>query len=162
MTPEVRAKKKISAGLYYQKNKQTILAKNKQWFIDNPDKKNELARNWRKNNPVKVKSYYKTADDKPRRRIKQALRNAKQRCINPNNKQYKAYGAKGIEYRLDDKEELAIEMLLPGYIYLISLGLKPSLDRKNSKGHYDLDNIRALDHNFNVSHCDCCILRSLL
>jgi hypothetical protein len=60
---------------------------------------------------------------------------AKKRCNNPNTKEYKWYGARGIEF------------LFPSYeIFLEHLGRKPdpsfSLDRMDSDKHYEPGNVR--------------------
>jgi hypothetical protein len=60
---------------------------------------------------------------------------AKQRCTNPNDKGYKNYGGRGIEFRFDSFEE-----------FYACLGPKPtplhSIDRINNDGHYEAGNVR--------------------
>ncbi len=62
-------------------------------------------------------------------------RAAKQRCRNPNQKQYKDYGGRGIEFRFTSIVDWVAE-----------LGPKPgpdySVDRINNNGHYEPGNIR--------------------
>ena len=64
-----------------------------------------------------------------------SLTQAKQRCVNPLNRHWKLYGARGIEFKLDGKRREAAK----------ELGPKPEgfvLDRKNNDGHYELGNLR--------------------
>lgn len=59
---------------------------------------------------------------------------AKSRCRNPNNKSFKNYGGRGIEFKFDSYDEFEKE-----------LGEKPigyTLDRINNNGHYEVGNIR--------------------
>lgn len=60
--------------------------------------------------------------------------NARQRCINPKNSQYKNYGALGIEHKLSYEEMIDSIGLAPGKEY--------SLDRINPLRHYEVGNIR--------------------
>jgi hypothetical protein len=92
-------------------------------------------------------AYQKT----PRAKVLQSLRDARNRCTNPDNKKHKYYGGKGILYLLDDCREEAIAKLLPGYTAIMEAGVVPSIDRINSKGHYSLDNIQALPLSINMA-----------
>lgn len=49
--------KKINNQRSYQRNKEKVNARSKQWHKDNPDRARELGKTWRKNNPEKVKEY---------------------------------------------------------------------------------------------------------
>lgn len=64
-----------------------------------------------------------------------AYHNAKQRCQNINNKNYRDYGGRGIEFRFKSFEE-----------FIGHIGLKPSpnltLDRIKNEGHYKKGNVR--------------------
>jgi hypothetical protein len=61
--------------------------------------------------------------------------NAHQRCTNPNNKNYRDYGGRGIEFRFQSFTE-----------FIEEVGLRPSpeltLDRINNEGHYEAGNVR--------------------
>ena len=60
--------------------------------------------------------------------------NARQRCNNPNNTDYKNYGSRGIKFLFNSFEEFYAE-----------LGDRPpglSLDRKDVNGHYEKGNVR--------------------
>lgn len=63
---------------------------------------------------------------------------AKQRCTNPNNPQYRNYGARGIECRITYKELLAAIGPRPSSLY--------SLDRIDNDGHYEASNLRWATH----------------
>jgi len=64
-----------------------------------------------------------------------AYRNARQRCENPKNPQWKNYGARGIKFLFTSFEQ-----------FLADIGLKPSpdltLDRKDTVGRIDLSDQR--------------------
>ena len=61
--------------------------------------------------------------------------NAKARCTNPNNKMWKDYGGRGIEFRFKSFVEFFAE-----------LGMRPStkhtIDRIDNDGHYEKGNVR--------------------
>lgn len=78
----------------------------------------------------------------------QCWRNAKRRCEDPQHPAFRHYGARGILFKLDYKEfcktfEHAIEILL-------NCGLRPSIDRVDPHGHYEMSNIRMMDHRENA------------
>lgn len=71
---------------------------------------------------------------------------AKQRCEDPNNNRYYCYGAKGIKFllTLDEVKELwfrdrAYEMD------------RPTLDREDSKSHYEISNCKFMELKHNVA-----------
>lgn len=59
---------------------------------------------------------------------------AKKRCTKPNDKSYKHYGGRGIEFRFNSFEE-----------FLTEVGRKPtpkhSIERKDVNGHYEVGNV---------------------
>ena len=60
--------------------------------------------------------------------------NAKRRCRNPNCKEFKDYGGRGIEFRFDSFEQFFAE-----------IGLRPkgkTLDRIDNHGHYEAGNVQ--------------------
>lgn len=63
-----------------------------------------------------------------------AFNAAKGRCRNKNNRSYKDYGGRGIEFRFNSFQE-----------FLAEVGLRPSaehsLDRTNNDGHYEKGNL---------------------
>ncbi len=64
---------------------------------------------------------------------------AKDRCNNPNDKRYKDYGGRGIEFRFHSFQEFFAEV-----------GYKPtpkhSIDRINVNGHYEIGNVKWSTH----------------
>lgn len=70
---------------------------------------------------------------KQREKALKALQNARQRCTNLNNKDYKNYGALGIKVLLNLDELIACIGLPKGDV---------SLDRIDPKGHYEVGNVR--------------------
>lgn len=62
-------------------------------------------------------------------------KHARQRCMNPRDKAYRWYGARGIEFRFHSFAE-----------FIAELGPKPSpdleVDRINNDGHYEPGNVR--------------------
>ena len=72
-------------------------------------------------------------EKKQREKAAKALANARQRCTNPNNKDYANYGSQGIKVLLG-LDELIAAIGLPAS--------KTSLDRIDPNGHYELGNVR--------------------
>src|ERR1700676_620581 len=64
-----------------------------------------------------------------------AYHDAKQRCTNPRSQKWKAYGGRGIEFRLTSFD-----------VFLVAIGPRTSphhsLDRIKTDGHYEIGNIR--------------------
>ncbi len=68
-----------------------------------------------------------------------ALHDARDRCTNPRNPDYRHYGQRGIEYRFSCSPAEAEAMLVA------AIGRRPegmSLDRINNEGHYEIGNLR--------------------
>lgn len=74
-----------------------------------------------------------------------SLRHAKQRCNNPNNKDFKYYGERGIEFHLTDAEGEILWFRDKAYLMK-----KPSINRKNNNGNYTLDNCEFIELGKNV------------
>jgi len=73
-----------------------------------------------------------------------ALKNAKQRCNNPNNSHYEWYGGKGIEFHLTDKEG---ELLWNrDKAWLME---HPTIDRKDNNEDYTFDNCQFIEKSIN-------------
>src|SRR5689334_17473979 len=73
-------------------------------------------------------------EKKQHQRAAKALYNARQRCNNPKNKDYKNYGAKGIKVLFKNADELIACIKLPP--------ANASLDRIDPNGHYEVGNVR--------------------
>ena len=80
---------------------------------------------------------------------------SKQRCNNKNNPKYKYYGEKGIKFLITFQE---VKMLWERD-NAKEMG-KPSLDRINSEGNYEVNNCRFIElavnssrHNKELTHC---------
>ena len=75
----------------------------------------------------------------PFRSESQAYSNAKMRCIDSENRSFRNYGGRGIEFRFVAFEE-----------FIDHIGPKPSpdltLDRINNDGHYEIGNVRWATH----------------
>ena len=84
----------------------------------------EKQREHRKNNPW-INSYF----------------NAKQRCENPNNPNYPWWGAKGIKFYLTMEE---IKELW--FKYKADKMKFPTIDRKDNKGNYTVDNCQFIEN----------------
>lgn len=71
---------------------------------------------------------------------KSIFNSIKQRCENPNHIFYKYYGLRGIKnfLTLEDVKFLYVK-------YKANLMIKPSIDRKNSKKNYTLDNCQFIE-----------------
>lgn len=70
---------------------------------------------------------------------------AKDRCNNPNDKRYKDYGGRGIEFHFDSFEEFFAEV-----------GLRPEgktkIDRIDNEGHYEVGNLQWSDDFESAGH----------
>jgi hypothetical protein len=82
---------------------------------------------------IQSASHMSPEQKKRREKAAKALANARQRCTNPKNKDYKNYGAVGIKVLLSVDELIAAIGLPP---------LKTSLDRVDPHGHYEVGNVR--------------------
>lgn len=80
---------------------------------------------------------------------------ARRRCRDVDNKSYASYGERGIEFKMKPRDfkylwyrDAAYEMK------------RPSIDRIDSQGHYEIDNCRYLElsdnvsRKYNVCHCE--------
>lgn len=72
------------------------------------------------------------------------LRRIKQRCNDKNDRDYRWYGAKGIKCFLTETDIQYLWARDKAYLLL-----KPSIDRKDSKGHYTIENCQFIEHNEN-------------
>ena len=113
---------------YYQKNKQKIKERNKKYRNEHKEQYKKIKKNWIKNH-----LWYISFDG------------AKQRCTNPNHNKYKYYGGRGIKFLMTMKDFKYLWFRDKAYNMK-----KPSIDRKNNNGHYELNNCRFIEHSENL------------
>jgi len=79
-----------------------------------------------------------------RNRISGVYGGMKDRCNNPNSKDYKNYGGRGIriEESFDTLDKFCEWMVSEGY----TIDCKLQIDRENNDGNYSVDNCRLLSH----------------
>lgn len=152
-------KLKQEGGEKWEQYKAKKKAARKLWRKNNPDKlaaqKKRHKRRDRKRNPEKYKRWRKQwlatesgkkwqKRDAEREKIRHpyinSYKGAKSRCNNPNDEAYRRYGGRGIKFLLTladmrtlwDRDR-ASEMA------------RPSLDRIDNNGHYELSNCRFVE-----------------
>ena len=75
---------------------------------------------------------------------RRTLESIKQRCKNPNNNRYEWYGLRGIKCLITEQE---LEFLwFRDKAYEMD---KPSIDRKDNKGNYELSNCQYIESSLN-------------
>ena len=124
------------------KDKKKQIEYQKKWYQKNKSKKDLQNKIWRLKNPLKCKkiskdSYLKMLKEEP---WKQHFKSAHQRCVNVNRTGYKYYGGKGIKFKLSIEEIKFLWFRDKAY------NLKrPSIDRKDNDGNYELSNCRFIE-----------------
>jgi hypothetical protein len=109
--------------LRYQKNKEQLKKKAKEFRLNNIDKVKEYKKNYYKRFPwAKV------------------LESARQRCNNKNNSHYKWYGERGIKCYLT-----LPQIKFPWFRDKAWLLKQPSIDRIDNDGNYELKNCRFIE-----------------
>jgi hypothetical protein len=147
-TSSAATKKRWDANLS-EERKQVLRDRAKAWYYANKDRikaspkrgKNRLAwqREYNKQHREQVlaaKTAFRAA--KP---WYQSWENAKQRCTNTNNPNYKNYGGRGIRFNLS-QDDFAFLWQRDNAAAMI----KPSIDRIDSDGDYHLANCRFIEH----------------
>lgn len=138
---------------WYHAHPEKTKAWKKAWNAKNPDrnrgtleqrKAHEKRYRTSTNGKLKCQQRKQRYRATPRAKVVESLNGAKTRC-----RRDPKYTLKGIKYLLDDCREEAIAKLLPKYIEMVNAGIKPSIDRIDSDGHYSLENIQALPFNEN-------------
>lgn len=130
-------------GKYYHSwCKQCCKEYHQEWYQKNKIRKDKQNKEWRLKNLVQVKenskrNYIKMLQKEP---WKQHYKASEQRCNNPNRTGYEHYGGKGIEFR----------MTLEDFKYLWFRDEaweleRPSIDRIDNDGHYELSNCRFIE-----------------
>lgn len=80
----------------------------------------------------------------PLQRAVQRFYDMKQRCENPNFKQFSNYGGRGIELRLERNPFLWWFYLHYPAFSKANPGKSPSINRINNDGHYEISNIEMI------------------
>lgn len=120
---------------------------NKKYIATHKEKVTKLNSEWRNKHKPYLKQY--------RNQLKKnypwynSYNNAKQRCENPNNPDYKYYGGRGIKFLLT-KEECA-KLWNRDKAYKLN---QASIDRENSNGNYTFDNCRFIEQNRNIGRAN--------
>lgn len=96
-----------------------------------------------KNRKEEKRIYY--FEEKIRKPWLNSYKNAQQRCINSNRKDYKNYGGRGIKFLLTHQECEELWFRDKGWLLK-----KPSIDRKDNNRDYDFDNCCFIELNLNV------------
>jgi hypothetical protein len=122
---------------WQKKNKDTILRQRRERYQRGGRLKEQNLQYYLKNR----EKILKRLKDRNRREPWIArLNGAKQRCNNPNNKAYKSYGGRGIKVLLTINEIKYLWFRDKAY------NLKrPSIDRINNNGNYELSNCRFIE-----------------
>jgi hypothetical protein len=98
----------------------------------------EYKRSWRQANIQHRLTYNKQFKaDNP---WYSSLEKARSRCNNPKNASYKYYGEKGIVCKLTLQEVKFLWFRDKAYLLK-----RPSIDRENSDGHYEVSNCRFIE-----------------
>ena len=121
---------------HYARNRERLLQEKREYSERNRDK---IARKDRK--------YYNT-DVGHLRRVFNAM---KQRCDNPNNKDFKSYGGRGIKNKFKSSDEFVDYVLLD--LCVDPRGLE--VDRIDNDGNYEKGNIRFVTRKINNGNRRC-------
>ena len=134
-------KKRLNTLRQLPENREKIRKRNHDYYINHEKGKphfikRKIANNlaWKKRNPVTAL-------------LVKRLSLIKQRCINPRYHGYKYYGGRGIKCLLS-----LSDMKLIWQRDKAHLMDKPSVDRINNDGHYELSNCRFLEMRLNLPH----------
>ena len=136
---------------YREKHREEARQYNRQYYAEHRVESSQSSRQYLAKHREEISQYQRNY----RARIRTEspwlshLNNAKARCSNPNNKDYKYYGGKGVRMLLTPLE---IEIL-----YKIANSDKmerPSIDRINSNGDYHFGNCRFIEWSENIRRQD--------
>ena len=132
----------IKNAKYRDNNKEKLALLNKIWRMEHREEQNK-----------KHKIYYEKTKEKQSENKKahhrkfpwkNLLTNIKSRCENPKNKSFKDYGLRGIKCLITLKE---LEYLWNrDNAWLLE---KPSIDRKDNDGNYEIDNCQFIEMEVN-------------
>lgn len=123
-----REKISIKQKIYVEKNKDKIKLQFKKWYLENKSKCYLKSQQYKKEHPWVITFDHIHA-----------------RCTNPNNKDYKRYGGRGIKNLFKNSEEIKL-LWIRDNAYLLK---EPSIDRINNDGNYCLENCRFIEKSEN-------------
>jgi len=133
---------KICVKQYQIKNRKTILLYKKQYRSENKEKITKQCSEYRDNNKEKIKIQQK--ENRERAKIlypwKRVLYGIRHRCNNSNSTIYQYYGKKGIKCLITEEELKFLWFRDKAYNMK-----KPSIDRKNNNGNYEVSNCRFIE-----------------
>lgn len=112
---------------FYKDNRKRLLREKSKYYQENKESEKQRCKIYRNKNPWKT-----------------TYSNAKQRCNNPNNEDYKYYGARGIKFKLTVKEIKKLWFQYNAYNMK-----QPTIDRKDNNDHYTLQNCRFIENKEN-------------
>jgi len=118
-----RKKIKEREKIWYIANRKEILEKQKKYNADHKEERKVYIREYRAENPWENHHHL-----------------AEQRCNNPNNKDYRYYGGKGIQFKLT-KDEVRTLYLRDNASEMV----RPSIDRIYTDRHYVFGNCRFIE-----------------
>jgi len=122
--------------------KKCCMAKTSEWKHSNPDSMSMMSHRFY----LSHKKNHSDSMAKWRHKIRKntpwlfCYYGAKQRCINPNTSKFHLYGGKGVKFLLSKRD---VEYLWNRD--LAFLQNRPSLDRKDSNGNYEISNCRFIE-----------------
>lgn len=146
-----------------EEQKQIRRDRAKAWIQANRDRHNRSQALYRIRNSDKLRerrmadpqrrSHQRTSSEAFRSRHPwyNAWQCARQRCVNPKNPSYQRYGARGVLFKLT-RADMAF-LWVRDKAWLLE---RPSIDRINPDGHYEMDNCQwiELSHNSRKASAD--------
>lgn len=115
-----------------------------QWYLRNRDRITQNMKIFRRENKKLFQRKYQLKKQKyPWKRFHC---NLKQRCTNPHNNRYYCYGGRGIKCLITIEEVKYLWFRDKAYEMK-----RPSIDRINNDGNYELSNCRFIDNLLNTS-----------
>lgn len=141
-----KEKRCLKAKQYYLKNKETCLARNKEWRTVNKQYSLDYKkRRYWGNRNIRQKQINYLRVLKKKNPWYSHFYNAKTRCENKNRKSYIRYGGRGIKFTLDMEQIRFI--WFRDRAFLMS---RPSLDRLDNNGNYCVENCRFMEFSENT------------
>lgn len=139
---------------YYQENKERLRKQQKEYTLKHKEDKKAYDKEYNKKNKDKKAKWAKEywiknkeiiKNKKDNKKWQESCYKAKQRCENTNNKAYKDYGGRGIKFLMTSSD---FEFLwFRDKAYEMD---KPTIDRIDNDGNYELSNCRFIEHIENI------------